>query len=350
MIGISKLYCGAVEPADVLRYGRHSSRLPSHLLQFSTDKKPVVVWNITRRCNLRCVHCYAHATEQAEANELTTAQGKALIDDLAAFGAPVLLFSGGEPLMRPDLPELAAYAVSKGMRAVISTNGTLITRGDGAHAQGHRPVLRRRQPGRDARRSTTASGRCRGPSTRRWRASATARRRGSRSACASRSTATTSPRSRHLRPARGQGHPARVLLPPGLLRPRLEAGDARTSTTPRPARTVDLIMDRTRAPARPGKPKEVLTVDNHADGPYVYLRLLREDPARAARGPGALADERGQQLRPRDRLHQLGRRGPPRPVLAAPHLRQRARSARSPRSGRTPRTRSWRSSRTRSRT
>ena len=49
MIGISKLYCGQVEPSDALRYGRHSSQLPSHLLQFSEDKKPVVVWNMTRR-------------------------------------------------------------------------------------------------------------------------------------------------------------------------------------------------------------------------------------------------------------------------------------------------------------
>ena len=51
MIGISKLYCGQVEPSDALRYGRHSSQLPSHLLQFSEDKKPVVVWNMTRRCS-----------------------------------------------------------------------------------------------------------------------------------------------------------------------------------------------------------------------------------------------------------------------------------------------------------
>ena len=127
MIGISKLYCGTVEPSDALRYGRHSSRLPSHLLQFSADKKPVVVWNVTRRCNLRCVHCYAQAKEEAGSDELTTAQGRTLLDDLAAFGVPVVLFSGGEPLARKDLPELAAYAVGKGMRAVISTNGTLIT-------------------------------------------------------------------------------------------------------------------------------------------------------------------------------------------------------------------------------
>ena len=121
MIGISKLYCGTVEPSDALRYGRQSGKLPSHLLQFSKDKRPVVVWNTTRRCNLKCVHCYAHAKDMADDNELSTREGKELIDDLAGFGAPVILFSGGEPMVRKDLPELAEYAVDKGMRAVIST-------------------------------------------------------------------------------------------------------------------------------------------------------------------------------------------------------------------------------------
>ena len=127
MIGISKLYCGAVEPADVLRYNRESKRLPSELLQFSADKKPVVVWNCTQTCNLRCVHCYAESECKQYENEMTTAEAKAMIDDLAAFGAPVLLFSGGEPCVRPDLVELMHYARSAGMRVVISTNGTLIT-------------------------------------------------------------------------------------------------------------------------------------------------------------------------------------------------------------------------------
>jgi len=90
MIGISKLYCGTVEPSDALRYGRMSSKLPSHLLQFSSDKRPVVVWNVTRRCNLKCVHCYAHAKNIAFDNELSTSEGKILIDDLTEFGVPVI--------------------------------------------------------------------------------------------------------------------------------------------------------------------------------------------------------------------------------------------------------------------
>jgi MoaA/NifB/PqqE/SkfB family radical SAM enzyme len=128
MIGISKLYCGAVEPSDVLRYNRHSGALPSHLLQFSADKKPVVVWNMTRRCNLKCIHCYSNSADIDYPNELSTEEGKKLIDDLAQFGLPVILFSGGEPLLRADLLELAQYAVDRKMRAVISTNGTLITK------------------------------------------------------------------------------------------------------------------------------------------------------------------------------------------------------------------------------
>jgi len=125
VIGISKLYCGTVEPSDALRYGRRSDRLPSHLLQFSADKRPVVVWNVTQACDLRCSHCYAGAGPAAK-DELSTAEGVALIDDLAGFGVPVILFSGGEPLARADIFELLSHAVSRGVRAVLSTNGTRI--------------------------------------------------------------------------------------------------------------------------------------------------------------------------------------------------------------------------------
>ncbi len=126
MIGISKLYCGTVEPSDPLRYGRKAKKLPSHLLQFSEDKKPVVVWNVTKACNLRCIHCYASADPSPASDELTTREGFALLEDLARFGCPVVLFSGGEPLVRPDILDLIHKAVSLGLRAVLSTNGVLI--------------------------------------------------------------------------------------------------------------------------------------------------------------------------------------------------------------------------------
>lgn len=93
MIGISKLYCGTVEPGDVLRYERQGVQLPSHLVQFASNKKPVVVYNCTRRCNLRCVHCYSESKDIDYSHELSTDEAKAMIESLARLGAPVILFS-----------------------------------------------------------------------------------------------------------------------------------------------------------------------------------------------------------------------------------------------------------------
>ena len=136
MIGISKLYCGTVEPSDVLRYGRHSAALPSHLLQFSADKKPVVVWNVTRACNLTCGHCYAEAVPGPAPDELTRAEALRLVDHLIEYGTPVILFSGGEPLMHPHIFELIERAVRGGVRAVLSTNGLLIEKETAARLSG----------------------------------------------------------------------------------------------------------------------------------------------------------------------------------------------------------------------
>ena len=115
MINISKLWCGTPGSMDQLRYGG------------AVHQKPVVVWNTSRRCNLHCVHCYSKSENKIYPNELTTTEAKAFVEDLAEFGVPVLLFSGGEPLLRHDLFEIAKLASSKGIRAVLSTNGTLIT-------------------------------------------------------------------------------------------------------------------------------------------------------------------------------------------------------------------------------
>jgi radical SAM protein with 4Fe4S-binding SPASM domain len=86
---------------------------------------PVVVWNITSKCNLKCIHCYANAGEQRK-EELSTEDAKRFLDDLAEMRIPILLFSGGEPLLRKDLFELASHITSKGIKCSLSTNGTLI--------------------------------------------------------------------------------------------------------------------------------------------------------------------------------------------------------------------------------
>jgi len=280
MIGISKLYCGTVEASDPIRYGRQSKKLPAHLLQFSSDKKPVVVWNITRTCNLNCIHCYARAVHQTQDTELTTEEGFNLIDDLATFGVPVLLFSGGEPLLRSDLPELTRYAVSKGMRAVISTNGTLITE--------EKAILLK-----DAGVSYVGI-----------------------------SLDGLEKINDHFRGVKGAFKKAvngikncqKVGLKVGL---RFTINKLNIDQVPgifdlaekmnidricfyhlvysgrgsdlvdqdlshiETRKIVDIIMDRTKDMYNRGLKKEVLTVDNHADGPYLYLRMLKENSPRA---------------------------------------------------------------------
>ena len=280
MIGISKLYCGTVEPSDALRYGRRSSELPSHLLQFSQDKKPVVVWNITQACNLNCVHCYARAVDRTHEKELTHDQGLAVIDDLASYGAPVILFSGGEPLMRPDLIELASYAVGKGMRAVISTNGTLITKDKarelrdvglsyvGVSLDGMEPVNDRFRGKKGAfRDALTGIKNCQEVGL----------KVGLRFTI-NRMNVDEIPRIFDLLEAQ---HIPRVcfyhLVYAGRGSELVEEDLGHSETR----KVVDLIIDRTKDLHDRGMPTEVLTVDNHADGPYLYLRMLREKNPRA---------------------------------------------------------------------
>ncbi|MEJ2096159.1 MAG: 12,18-didecarboxysiroheme deacetylase [Deltaproteobacteria bacterium] len=280
MIGISKLYCGTVEPSDALRYGRMSSSLPSHLLQFSADKRPVVVWNVTRRCNLKCVHCYAHAQDRNFSNELSTAQGKDLIDDLARFGAPVLLFSGGEPLVRKDLPQLAEYAVQKGMRAVISTNGTLITAGMarklndiglsyvGISLDGMAAI-------NDKFRGVP------GAFSMALRGIENCQKAGIKVGLRFTINKANVEEISNIFDLLEKLNIPRVcfyhLVYAGRGSKLVEEDLSHEETRA----AVDLIIDRTHDLHERGMPKEVLTVDNHADGPYLYLRMLRENPKRA---------------------------------------------------------------------
>ncbi|MFZ0929901.1 MAG: 12,18-didecarboxysiroheme deacetylase [Syntrophobacteraceae bacterium] len=281
MIGISKLYCGTVEPSDALRYGRHSGRLPSHLLQFSSDKTPVVVWNVTRRCNLKCVHCYAHAKDEEFSGELSTSEGKAVLDDLAAFGSPVVLFSGGEPLVRPDLIELAEYAVGKGMRAVISTNGTLINSQTAADLK----KVGLSYVGISLDGLDEVNDRFRGVKG--------AFRRAMEGIMACQDAGIKVGLRFTMNRLNVREIPGIFDLLEKYDIPRVcfyhlvYAGRARELmkedlTHKETREAVDLIIDRTADLHERGKATEVLTVDNHADGPYLYLRMLRENSLRAA--------------------------------------------------------------------
>ena len=87
---------------------------------------PVIIWNLIRRCNLTCQHCYALSADHEYAGELSTDEVFTVMDDLKAFRVPVLILSGGEPLLRPDLFEIARRAIGQGFYTGLSTNGTLI--------------------------------------------------------------------------------------------------------------------------------------------------------------------------------------------------------------------------------
>ncbi len=280
MIGISKLYCGSVEPSDALRYGRKSKDLPSHLLQFSEDKKPVVVWNCTRRCNLRCVHCYSHSQDKQYEGEMTTDEGRRFIDDLVQFGAPVILFSGGEPLIRPDLTELARHATQQGMRAVISTNGTLISREKatelkevglsyvGVSLDGLRETHDRFRGVQGAYDDAlTGIHNCQEAGI----------KVGLRFTINKRNVQDIGGifdlLEEHNVPRVCFYHLVYAGRGSKLVEEDLNHEETRAA--------VDLIIDRTKDLHERGLSKEVLTVDNHADGVYLYLRVLKEDPEKA---------------------------------------------------------------------
>lgn len=280
MIGISKLYCGAVEPSDVLRYGRQSGNLPSHLLQFSADKKPVVVWNMTRRCNLKCIHCYSNSADRDYEGELTTEEGKTLIADLAAFGSPVILFSGGEPLLRPDLFELAQYATDLGMRAVISTNGTLIT-GDiaaklkkiglsyvGVSLDGLEKTHDRFRGKKGAFAAAIDGIRnCREAGV----------KVGIRFTVNKHNLSDVPAMFELLKDEKIERMCFYHLVYTGR-GSKLRAEDLTHEET---RKLLDLIAGETRKMFDAGLTPEILTVDNHADGPYLYLKMMQENPARA---------------------------------------------------------------------
>ncbi|MCX5911483.1 MAG: 12,18-didecarboxysiroheme deacetylase [Deltaproteobacteria bacterium] len=280
MIGISKLYCGTIEASDPLRYGRNSGRLPSHLLQFSEDKKPVVVWNVGQRCNLKCVHCYSQSHNREYAGELSTAEGKNLIEDLVRFGSPVILFSGGEPLLRKDLLDLGLLATDRGLRAVISTNGTLITpkmAGDlkriglsyvGVSLDGMKETNDRFRGVKGAFEAALNG----------IRNCQTAGIKVGLRFTINRRNAADIPQifdliEKENIPRICFYHLVYAGRGSALIQEDLDGAETR--------RVVDLIIDRTRDLHQRGKAVEVLTVDNHADGPYLYLRMKREGSPRA---------------------------------------------------------------------
>ncbi len=280
MLSVSRLLNGTVMPDDALRYGRQTAHGPTHLLHFSVDKKPIVVWNVTRRCNLFCMHCYLDSHDRAYPGELTTEEGRRLLDDLASFSVPVVLFSGGEPLIRPDIFELASYASDKGLRCVLSTNGTLITPQVahqireagfsyvGVSLDGVGPVHDKVRGKKGAYPEALAGlRRCRDVGVRVGLRFTVHRKNVDQlPAIFDLLEAEEIPRCciYHLAYA-GRGD-------------RIRAYDLEPKET---RAAVAYVFERARDLHRRGQEKEILTVDNHADAVYLYLTVQREQPHRS---------------------------------------------------------------------
>lgn len=273
MIDITKLWCRVETPSVELRYGAGPGSAAGR-------RKPIVVWSSTKKCNLRCIHCYSNSTGECDEGELTTAEAKTMIEDIARMGVSALLFSGGEPLIRGDFFELATLAVSKGIRVTISTNGTLITPEtaeklkalgvtyagisfDGIgeindHFRGVSGAFERALTGL---RNLKAAGQKMG-------------------------LRFTLTKHNHANLEKIFDFIEKEEIPRACFYHLVYSGrggsiskDDLTHEESRQA--MDIIIRRAEALAKREKPTEILTVDNPCDGVYLYLKLLKRDPERA---------------------------------------------------------------------
>lgn len=121
MINVTKLLCGTPQSADFMGFSEWQSQPKS-----GSQRRPVVVWSITRRCNLHCEHCYSDSLGKQYPGELSLQHCIDVIDDLADYRVPAVVLSGGEPMLHPHFFDLAGYAVARGLRIMVATNGTRI--------------------------------------------------------------------------------------------------------------------------------------------------------------------------------------------------------------------------------
>ncbi|MFA5890012.1 MAG: radical SAM protein [Actinomycetota bacterium] len=273
MINLTTLYANGSSTSDGLRYGKGTDAPAT-----AGSRRPVVVWNCTRRCNLACRHCYSSSRNQEYPGELTNAEARDFIKDLADFGVPALLLSGGEPLMRHDLLDLLTFARSLGLRVTLSTNGTLI---DAARAKalaeagvvyvgvsldgvgethdrfrGHVGAFEETRAGIRALRAEGV-------------------RTGLRLTLARQSVAELEALFAFAEEEGIERICFYHLVPVG----RGRTSDLLSVVETRAA--VDRIMAKSLDFVERGLPVEILTVDGHFDGPYMYTKLRERDATRA---------------------------------------------------------------------
>ncbi len=263
MINISKLYCGLGGQSDDLRYRK--GRVVG----------PVIAYNCTKRCNLRCRHCYSASDSGCAEREMTTDQAMRFLAQLKDAGAPVCLFSGGEPLLRPDLFELLAEAKRIGLPTVISTNGTQID-ADKARRL-HELALRYigvsldgQEPFHDKFRQVKGS----------FRAALTGiencRQAGLRTGLRFTITQANADQVPAVFDIAKDIGVRRLCFYHLVRSGRAAQSGEQGPDTLQTRRVIDTIIDRTREAVERDLVEEVLTVGNHADGPYLLLRMQRE--------------------------------------------------------------------------
>ena len=267
MINISKLYCNLAGDSDDLRYHKPKA--------FG----PIAVYNCTARCNLRCLHCYSSSDPTCVRDQLSTEQAKAFLAQLPAANVPVVLFSGGEPLLREDLLELMAEARGLGLRTVISTNGTLITPEKarqlaelelsyaGISLDGQEPFHDKfRQVKGSFRKAISGMENCR----------AVGLRTGLRFTI---TKANASQVSAIFDIAVETGI-RRICFYHLVSSGRATDLDDQAPSSDQTRQTIGTIIDRTRELVEKDLVDEVLTVGNHADGPFLLVRMQRENHPR----------------------------------------------------------------------
>ncbi len=267
MINVSKLYCGVSGESDHLRYSADNS--------FG----PVVVYNCTARCNLKCLHCYSSSGPSSRSDELTTAHAKQMLGQAAAMQCPVVLFSGGEPMLRSDLFELLAEAKRFGLRAVLSSNGTLI---DAAAAKklGESGVsyvgisIDGKELFHDQFRQTEGS----------FKAALAGiqncQEAGIRAGLRFTITKANAEQVPAVFDIAASAGVRRICFYHLIRSGRAQKLKRHAVTAQQTRQVVDAIIDRTDAFVRKGLVDEVLTVDNHADGPYLLMRMKRQNNPR----------------------------------------------------------------------
>ena len=280
MLDISVLYGGLETPSTPHRYGRAITQIdpPAYqrmaVAKEASGRRPIVVWNLTRTCNLKCVHCYTDSEATNYAGELSVAECKTVLDDLAAFEVPAVLFSGGEPLMHPHFFELAEYARSLGLHVVISTNGTLIDEAAarrfkelefayvGISLDSADPATHDEFRGMKGAFDRTIAG---------LRRCVEIDQKIGLRLTLTRRTCNDLPQVVDLLESEKINRACFYHL-----RPAGRGKDLSALELPEARRAVDEIIDASQTLVDRGRRVEILTVDNHCDGPHLYLRMKRE--------------------------------------------------------------------------